>query len=635
MGKKIVQDKPSGTFGPRANQLGDFTTVNRRLFLVSGFSVLIGLVGALVAAALLLLIGFFTNLFFYGRFAFTFVSPAGNHLGPYEVVIPVIGGLIIGGMAYYGSDRIRGHGIPEAIESILVNKSRVEPKLAVLKPLSSAISIGSGGPFGAEGPIIMTGGAFGSVFAQFLRVSSMERKTLLVAGAAAGMAATFNSPVAAVLLAVELLLFEWKPRSLIPVGIASITATAVRGVVLGTNPIFPVGSTPVPDVLMVLSALLVGTIAGGASTLLTWGVYGSEDLFRKLPLHWRWWPAIGGLAIGIGGLIAPLALGVGYSTIDDLLLGQLALGAIAVLVLVKAVIWAFSLGSGTSGGVLAPLLIIGGSLGALESLLLPSGTATLWVLVSMGAMIGGTMRSPFTGVVFVVELTHDVNALLPLLAAAIAADFFTVFSMKRSILTEKVARRGVHVAREYSVDVLEQIRIGSAMHKDFSSIRPDTPFSQLAQSLTKEDGKAIGYAIVDDAGHLSGYLARGQILSRIAAGDYDSLTVSDVASKDFIVVYPDEPMRVAADDMAANNLESMPVVDPSGSQKVLGLVSREDVFHARVLWFTEESLHERHLSIPKPHTKAAVRRIIEKLRRRFPKSKKRENDSSSDSGTTG
>lgn len=597
------------------DQLGDFTTVNRRLFLVAGFGVIIGAIAALVADALLLLIGFFTNLFFYGRLSFTFVSPSGNSLGPYEVAIPVIGGLIIGLIARYGSDRIRGHGIPEAIESVLTKKSRVEPKLAVLKPLSSAISIGSGGPFGAEGPIIMTGGAFGSVFAQFLHVSPSERKTLLVAGAAAGMAATFNSPVAAVLLAVELLLFEWKPRSLIPVGIASVAATVVRGLILGTSPIFPVGATPVPGVLIVVAALGVGLIAGGASTLLTWGVYRSEDLFRKLPIHWMWWPAIGGLAIGIGGLIAPRALGVGYNTIDALLLGQLAIGVVSILVLVKAVIWAFSLGSGTSGGVLAPLLIVGGSLGAIESLFLPAGTLTLWVLVSMGAIIGGTMRSPFTGVVFTLELTHDVNALLPLLAAAITADFVTVFTMKRSILTEKVARRGVHVSREYSVELLEQIYTGSVMHSEFLAVQAELPFAELVQSFTSGGGTAIGYPVLDGTGRLAGYLTRSEILRRVANGRYETLKVKDIISGNLVVALPDEPMKVAADKLAINDVESLPVVEPSDSGKVIGLISREDVFHARKLWLAEERAYEKHLSLPRPSARRVARSVVQKIRR--------------------
>ena len=432
-----------------AEKLGDFTTT-RRVLWITTLAIAIGFVSAFIALALLRLIGIFTNLFFFGRWGTTLVSPAANHLGLWEVAIPVAGALIIGLMARYGSERIRGHGIPEAIEAILINGSKVEPKVALLKPLSSAISIGSGGPFGAEGPIIMTGGAFGSMIAQLFHLTATERKTLLVAGAAAGMSATFASPVAAVLLAVELLLFEWKPRSLIPVALASVTAGAARRYLLGVGPLFPVPPHPVfigPQGLM--GCVVAGVLAGALSALLTLAVYAAEDLFRLLPIHWMWWPALGGLAIGLGGLIFPQALGVGYDTIGALLQGDVPRNIILGILLVKSAIWAISLGSGTSGGVLAPLLMMGGALGGIEAMFLPHEGAGFWPLVSMGAILGGTMRSPFTGVIFALELTHDVNMLAPLLLAVTIAHGFTVLTLRRSILTEKVARRGYHLSREY------------------------------------------------------------------------------------------------------------------------------------------------------------------------------------------
>jgi chloride channel protein, CIC family len=340
----------------RNEELGDFTTT-LRVVPISLLAMVIGVVCAFVALVLLRLIGLFTNLFYYGRWNMALVSPAGNHLGIYSLLVPIGGALIIGIMARYGSERIRGHGIPEAIEAILINGSRVEPKVAILKPLSSAISIGSGGPFGAEGPIIMTGGAFGSMIAQLFHLTSAERKTLLVAGAAGGMSATFASPVAAVLLAVELLLFEWKPRSLIPVALASAVAAVARRYILGFGPLFPVPEHPLfigPKGL--LGCALVGLLAGVLSALLTISVYAAEDSFQKLRIHWMWWPTIGGLAIGLGGLIFPQALGVGYDTIAGLLQGSVTTKVILGVLLVKWFIWAVSLGSGTSGGVLAPLL---------------------------------------------------------------------------------------------------------------------------------------------------------------------------------------------------------------------------------------------------------------------------------------
>jgi len=576
------------------DKLGDFPTANSRIVVVGAIAVGIGVAGAFIAAALLYLIGFFTNILYYGRVSFVLVSPAGNQLGYLAVAVPVAGGLVVGAMAKYGSDRIRGHGIPEALEAILINKSRIEPKVTILKPLSTAISIGSGGPFGAEGPIIMTGGSFGSVLGQMFRLSSSERKTLLVAGAAAGMAATFNAPVAAVLLAVELLLFEWKPRSLIPVGIASVTATVVRWSILGNVSLFPVPQTPLPDVTMMLSAVVVGLIAGLASTLLTYAVYASEDAFKRLPIHWMWWPAIGGLVVGIGGLIAPRALGVGYDTIDMLLVGQLAVGTVAVLLVVKAVIWSLSLGSGTSGGVLAPLLMMGGALGSLESLFLPAGTSSLLAVVSMGAMLGGAMRSPFTGVVFTLELTRDLNAMPLLLVGAIVADFVTVFTMKRSILTEKVARKGVHVSQEYQVDVLEQIRVSQVMRRDFEAIDKDAPVSALAARASS--GKvAIGSPVVDSNGRMVGYLLHDDV-SKAARGESSlGMTVGEFAGPLRAVAHPDEPTRAAADRLAETDTGSLPVVDSDG--RPVGLFTRDDTFQARVIWFREENTRERHLSV--------------------------------------
>ena len=374
------------------NKLGDFTCTPR-MILISAMAVGIGLISAFVALGLLKLIGLFTNLFFFGRWSAALVSPAGNHLGWWEILVPVVGALIIGIMARYGSERIRGHGIPEAIEAILIGGSRIEPKVALLKPLSSALSIGTGGPFGAEGPIIMTGGAVGSMIAQLFHLTSNERKTLLVAGAAGGMAATFAAPVASVLLAVELLLFEWKPRSFVPVALASVTAAAARRYIIGLGPLFPVPAHPVfigPSGL--LACVLVGLAAGGLSALLTLAVYAAEDAFRLLPIHWMWWPALGGRVIGLGGLIFPQALGVGYDTIGALLQGDVPTKMIVGILLVKSVIWAVSLGSGTSGGVLAPLLMMGGALGGIEAMFLPHEGVGFWPLVSMGAILGG--RSP-------------------------------------------------------------------------------------------------------------------------------------------------------------------------------------------------------------------------------------------------
>src|SRR5512135_618281 len=467
-------------------RLADFTT-DKRVLLLSGMAVIIGAIGSVVAYMLVWLINVFTNLAYYQRFSAQPVSPAGNHLGIWAVFVPVIGGLIIGLMARYGSEKIRGHGIPEALEAILISRSRMEPKVALLKPISSAISIGTGGPFGAEGPIIMTGGALGSLFAQFFHLTAAERKTLLVAGAAAGMAAIFAAPVAAVLLAVELLLFEWKPRSFIPVALAAAVSGALRVLFLGAGPIFPVAGHASLDGPALLIACLVGIAAGLASSGLTVLVYFFEDLFQKLPIHWMWWPILGGLAVGIGGLIDPRVLGVGYDVIRQLLRGEIIGGVVFGLLIAKALVWSIALGSGTSGGVLAPLLIMGGALGAYLAHWIPYGDTSLWALIGMAAIMGGTMRSPLTSMVFVLELTHDLNILPGLLLACIAADVVTVLLMRRSILTEKVARHGHHILREYAVDPFELLRVNEVMDKTPATILATLTIAELSERIARGD----------------------------------------------------------------------------------------------------------------------------------------------------
>ncbi|MGI8552691.1 MAG: chloride channel protein [Dehalococcoidia bacterium] len=582
-----------------AGRLGDFTA-GPRTILISLIAIIIGGLSAFIALALLRLIAFFTNVFFFQRLSTSTVSPAGNHLGVLVILVPVIGGLIVGLMARYGSEKIRGHGIPEAIESILINGSRIQPRVALLKPVSSAISIGSGGPFGAEGPIIMTGGAVGSLVAQFLHLTNAERKTLLVAGAAGGMAATFAAPVAAVLLVVELLLFEWKPRSLIPVALAIATAAGARRYLLGLGPLFP---TP-PHAAFIgpgglLSCLAVGLAAGALSALLTVGVYAAEDSFHRLPIHWMWWPAIGGLVIGLGGLVFPRALGVGYDTIGSLLQGKVTSGVILGILLVKSTVWIVYLGSGTSGGVLAPLLMMGGALGGLASYVLPNAGPGFWPLVSMAAILGGTMRAPFTGIIFAVELTHDVNMMLPLLIAAIAADGFTVLVLRRSILTEKVSRRGYHMSREYSVDPLEIIFVREAMKTNIVTIPAGSLLRDLAQSfLSDRDRRKQGlYPVVNSEGKLNGVVTRTDILDLSPDERLDGRKIAELVKRDPVVAYPDEPLRAAVYRMAEFGVTRMPVVDREQPKLLVGLISLNDLLSARLRTLDEERRRERVLRV--------------------------------------
>jgi H+/Cl- antiporter ClcA/predicted transcriptional regulator len=597
--KTKSHEKTNRTIRDHKEQLGDFTTT-LRVVPISCLAMIIGVLCAFVALVLLRLIGLFTNLFYFGRWNTAMVSPAGNHLGFYSVLVPIGGALIIGVMARYGSERIRGHGIPEAIEAILINGSRVEPKVAFLKPLSSAISIGSGGPFGAEGPIIMTGGAFGSMIAQLFHLTSAERKTLLVAGAAGGMSATFASPVAAVLLAVELLLFEWKPRSLIPVALASAVAAVARRYLLGFGPLFPVPEHPLfigPKAL--LGCALVGLLAGVLSALLTVSVYAAEDAFQHLKIHWMWWPAIGGLAIGLGGLIFPQALGVGYDTIGALLQGSVTTRVILGVLLVKWFIWAVSLGSGTSGGVLAPLLMMGGALGGLEAMFLPNEGAGFWPLISMGAILGGTMRSPFTSIVFAFELTHDANVFLPLLVGSMIAHAFTVLTLRRSILTEKVARRGYHLSREYAVDPLEILFVREVMRSNVVVLPAETKVGDILNSLhVHHPHKQRLLPVVDAGGKLVGVLTRSDIRERIEHEGNAVLQrpLRDLVRASTVETNPDEILRVVVYRMAEKAVTRLPVVELS-TGKFLGLISLDDLLKARAKHLEEERRREQTLKL--------------------------------------
>src|SRR6266576_4190583 len=501
------------------DRLGDFTA-DRRVLTLTGMAALIGVISAFVALALLRLIGFFTHLFYYHAIDSRLVSPADNRLGVWALLVPIVGGLIVGLMARYGSERIRGHGIPEALEAILIGQSRMSARVAVLKPLSSAISIGTGGPFGAEGPIIMTGGALGSLFGQAFHLSPAERKTLLVAGAAGGMAAVFGTPLAATLLAVELLLFEWKPRSFIPVACAAAVAGALRVPLLGAGPDFAV----VPHGTLAATTLAecagVGLAGGLAATLLTNLLYGVEDWFARLPMHWMWWPALAGIAVGLGGLVAPRALGVGYDVIRGLMTGRLVGAVLIGLLVVKALIWAIALASGSSGGVLAPLLVMGGSMGALGAYALHRPDPGLWAMVGMAALMGGTMQVPLTAVVFVLELTGDVTVLPGLLVGSIAAAGVTVLLMRRSILTEKLARRGQHVSREYGVNPLHVLRVEEVMEPPLGPpapagdvvTYPDELLETAMSKLLEHELEGLAVTSRDDPTRTVGYVERSAIL---------------------------------------------------------------------------------------------------------------------------
>ena len=615
-----VPDEPDGAGGddtylgpdrrPRDTSeraLGDFTTPAGILRLVP-LAVVVGALGAGISLGLLDMIGLITNALYYQRLSTHLVSPNATTLGAVAVVIPVAGGLVVGLIARYGSEQIRGHGIPEAMENILINGSRVQPRLAVLKPVSSAISIGTGGPFGAEGPIILTGGAVGSIVGQLFRLTGAQRRALLVAGAAAGMSAVFGTPVAATLFGVELLVFEFKPRSMVLIGLAAATADGLRMVManaglVNSQPLFPVpGHVPLGGVVLV-GAAAIGVATGLGAWLMTQAVYRCEDLFKKLSghLHWMWWPMIGGLIIGLGGLVDSRALGVGYDTIHAELLGKIGVGALVLLFFVKMVIWSAGLGSGTSGGILAPILIMGAAVGALMGHVLPGATVGAFALVGMAGSLGGVTRSPFTAIIFAFELTHDQNALLALLVAATISHLVSVLTLKRSILTEKVARRGFHVMREYAVDPLEATFVREVMDTDVYTVEPERSLAELYRALPEgsPERRQRLYPVLDAGGSLVGVLPWSRVLS---GRDEDSRLVRDAMLSLPVVAHPDEILRTVADRMAGLGFGVLPVVSRSEPHHLDGLVTQFDLLEARQKLLEEERRAERVLTLRRLRT---------------------------------
>ena len=594
------------TIAATGAQVGDTTLAEPaqfRMVLVSFLAAAIGLVAGGIAFLLYRLIGLLTNISFYGRFVADFTSARHNHLGLWVIAIPVIGGLIVGVMAKYGSSKIRGHGIPEAMEAVLFNRSRIQPRVAILKPISAAIAIGTGGPFGAEGPIIQTGGAVGSLVGQIFHTTASERKVLLACGAAAGMSATFNTPIAGVILAIELLLFEFKARSFIPLVVASTLATAVHMQVLGAGPMFTVTAMDfgVPSALpfYLLLGVICGLAAVGFSKLLYW----TEDLFEKLPIDQLWWPAIGALGLGIIGYFVPRVLGVGYDTISDILNANLALKVLIVVMLAKAVALVISLGSGTSGGLLAPMFMSSAALGGVFAMgmneVFPAAhlSAGAFALVAMGAVFGAASRAAFSFIVFAFEITRDYNSVLPLMLVTVIADGVAILLMpKASIMTEKLVRRGLRIHQDYEADVLQQMVVSETMDREAPVLPAGIPVRELAERIARHEPEVSrhqGMLLMDADKRLAGIITRGDILRSLDEDPSGAMTLLEAGSRKMIVTHPDETLHEAAAKMLRNNIGRLPVVDRKDPQHVVGYLGRPGIMAARL-----HRLHEEHVREP-------------------------------------
>jgi H+/Cl- antiporter ClcA/predicted transcriptional regulator len=587
--------------------------VTGRVFFLSLQAVLNALVIGVIAKGLVMLIDLITNLSFYGKISFQPATPLHNALGWMVIFVPVLGSVIVGIMARFGSSAIRGHGIPEAMEKIITGESKIPIKLTFLKPISAAISIGTGGPFGAEGPIIATGGAFGSVSGQIMRISSSERKIMLAAGACAGMAAIFGSPLAAILLAIELLLFEFSPRSVIPVALSCAAGAAMHLVFFSNEPVFKMPDIPVASGIALTTYVFMGAATGVIAAGISRSVYLLEDYFEKIPVHWMWWPAIGAIAVGLTGYFAPATLGVGYSNITNLLTGALPLSMLLTLCFLKYISWVVALSSGTSGGTLAPLFTIGGATGALLGMLVlkifpESGiNVATAALIGMAAMFAGASRAILTSIVFLVETTAQPHALLPLIGACTAAYFVSFFLMKGTIMTEKIERRGVRAPNAYKPDVLQNINVSNVMDTAPVLICIDNKIDDIKKWLMANlsDYENNLLIVTDKHENFIGYVETGKLLN--ANANNTSYSIKNIISKKLPVAYAQQSLAVISDLMGNCNMQCIAVIDPARNKKVTGVVTANHILQAYSDHHKEENNYKVSISVKRRTKKMLIK----------------------------
>lgn len=586
---------------------------SKRVFLLSLQGIINAIVIGFVARILVAVIDLFTNISFYGKFSFAPATPFHNHLGLFVIAVPVIGSIIVGFMAKYGSAAIRGHGIPEAMEQVLVNESKIKPIITFLKPVSAAISIGTGGPFGAEGPIIATGGALGSFTGQVIRVTANERKIMLAAGACAGMSAIFGTPLAAVLLAIELLLFEFSPRSIIPVAMACATGTAMHFILFNTSPVFAMPGIPEPTSMAMVSYVLMGLVIGVAAAGVSKAVYFIEDLFEELPVHWMWWPAIGGLAVGIIGYFAPRTLGVGYENIGMMLAGHFSLGVILSLCVLKFLSWSISLGSGTSGGTLAPLMTIGSSFGLLLGVyalkLFPGSGINIQTaaLIGMAAMFAGASRALLTSIVFALETTMQPHGLLPLLGACTASYFVSFFLMKGSIMTEKIERRGIFTPRSYEPDILQIVPVKDVYNTAPILLSINNTIKQVREHIKTHFatlGQQTSFIVIDEMEAYAGIVNRTDIFSK--AFD-DDTSIAAIVMPGSPYIYEENQLSIAIGLMDKYQVDILPVISHSKERTVIGQLTHKEIFNAYRKRRSDNNVQKQAISLKRKSREVIVK----------------------------
>ena len=568
------------------------------------FAVAVGFASGLTAQGLLELIYLFTNIFYFGHFSFAISDPALNHLGAWAILIPPIGGLLVGIMIYLWEPTLKGHGIPEAMESVLFGHSRMRLRVAILKPLATALAIGTGGPFGAEGPIIQTGAAIGSLFGMSIGLSPYYRRVLLASGAAAGMAATFTAPLAGTLVAIELLLFELRARSFIPVALAAAAATSVRIYFVGWAPLFPTAAYKLTSMRELWLFALLGVLMGLVGVAMIRALGWLEDFFDELPIQYAviWSPAIGALALGIIGYFYPQVLGTSYGTIRDMLNDRLTTGSLVGISIAKFWALVISLGSGTTGGVFAPSLVVGGGLGAAFAILFhhifPSlvSDPAFYALVAMAAVFGGIARAPLTSIVFLFELSHNPNALLPLIVCVMISDGVVRLLSRDSIMTIKLVKRGLIISQDYSVPVLMRAKIDQVMRKKFNQLSGDDELRNVVRNFVPGDVDLI--PVVEQDGRLIGIVEAHDLLRSEPIDHHFKLR--EIARRDYVIAYPGELIDRVHREMMLKNTENVIVVDPGNARKPIGLARANDILKLRRWLMEEETREELMASAEKP-----------------------------------
>ncbi len=553
-------------------------TPSRRLLVLSALAAIIGVAAGGAAWVLVRLIRLITNAGLFHQLSFEERSMTELHVSWTIVLAAVIGAILISSLARW-APVIRGHGIPEAMEAVMTKQSRVSPRTALAKPISAAIAIGTGAPFGAEGPIIVTGGAIGSMLGQIIPVSPSERKILLASGAAAGMAATFGAPLAAVVLAIELLLFEFSARAFVPLVVAASIAGGMHSALFGDGPLFHVPSNGYAGLDALPAFAVLGLACGLLAIVISRGLFLVEGLYRRLPLKNFWHPAIGAVGFATIGLFVPRVLGVGYDVIGEVLDNKLAVRTVAVIAVAKLVAWWLALGSGTSGGTLAPILLVSSSFGLVIgsglNAVLPGPDVALgaFALVAMAATFGAASQATFTAIVFVFELTRDYDVVVPLMLATVIADIVYSAVNDDSLMTEKLRRRGLHVGRHYGADPFASVRVNEIMTTNVSSLPATATVGDARVRFT--NGGHGAYPIVAGGDLLIGIVSRGDILGN-DCDDTEPLVAH--ASTDVVTVSPVDRANTALRLMLDESVEHLPV---TSAGKLIGICTRSDLLKVR------------------------------------------------------